>query len=279
MARGFAGLFKTIAVGAICLVTTASVSFSASRESVEAFLKTTGFDVAIDSIALSAAGAPSMLGLEEAEFGSEWARAADLVFSEEIMRDRAITILEATLDDDVLAHAAGFYASDLGMRLVEAENIAHFADDEVKQTEGQEILEELMSDNHERVMAFERMGQAIDPNDIGPKAFQEVQIRFVLAAAYAGIIQLRTDEDGLRAAVAEDYESLRDLINESALVANAWTYRDFSDKDVLIYAEALEHPDMATVYELMNAVHYEVMMNRFEALALMLGQLGPAQEL
>ena len=136
-----------------------------------------------------------------------------------------------------------------------------------------------MSDNHERVMAFERMGQAIDPNDIGPKAFQEVQIRFVLAAAYAGIIQLRTDEDGLRAAVAEDYESLRDLINESALVANAWTYRDFSDKDVLIYAEALEHPDMATVYELMNAVHYEVMMNRFEALALMLGQLGHAQEL
>ncbi|MEQ9695996.1 DUF2059 domain-containing protein [Shimia sp. SDUM112013] len=252
---------------------------AASRDSVEAFLKVTGFDVAIDSIALSAESAPAMLGFEGDEFGAEWTRLADLVFSEEIMRERAISILQETLDEDMLAHAAGFYATDLGMRLVEAENLSHFADDEVKQEEGEALVDELMAEDSVRIDAFERMSHAIDPNDIGPKAFQEVQIRFILAAAYAGLIQLRTDEAGLRAALAADYETLREMMNRSALAANAWTYRDFTDEEVLTYAEALEDPDMATVYELMNAVHYEIMLNRFEALALQLGQVGPAEEL
>jgi len=36
---------------------------------------------------------------------------------------------------------------------------------------------------------------------------------------------------------------------------------------------------MARVYELMNAVQYEIMANRFEVLAARMAELQPAQEL
>ena len=44
------------------------------REDVEAFLEVTGFDVALESIPLSADTAPQMLGLQADDFGSEWQR-------------------------------------------------------------------------------------------------------------------------------------------------------------------------------------------------------------
>ena len=41
----------------------------------------------------------------------------------------------------------------------------------------------------------------------------------------------------------------------------------------------LEHPKMQEVYALMNAVQYEIMANRFEALARAMQSLQPSQEL
>ncbi len=252
---------------------------AADRASVEAFLKTTGFDVAIDSITLSAENAPAMLGLEDAEFGNEWTYVARRVFDSGFMQNRAIGILEATLEDDVLIHAAAFYASDLGKRLVDAENTSHFEDDDMKNERGREIVAGLVADGSERLGLIKRMNHAIDPNDVGPEAVQEIQVRFILAASYAGVIELSVDEEGLRAALKESEGELRREMEASALANAAYTYRAFSDDDLRAYAEALEEPDMQTVYELMNAVHFEVMMNRFEALAVELADVQPSQEL
>ena len=252
---------------------------AADRASVQAFLKTTGFDVAIDSITLSAENAPAMLGLENDEFGTEWTYVARQVFDSAFMQERAIGILEATLEDDLLDHAAGFYASELGMRLVEAENIAHFEDDSVKYETGAEMVADMVAEGSGRLELLKRMNHAIDPNDVGPDAVQEIQVRFILAASYAGVIELRVDEEGLRAALKETEGELRREMEASALANAAYTYRTFSDEDLQAYAEALEDPDMQTVYELMNAVHFEVMMNRFEALAAELGDVQPSQEL
>ena len=47
----------------------------------------------------------------------------------------------------------------------------------------------------------------------------------------------------------------------------------------MAYAEALEHPKMRKVYELMNAVQYEIMANRFEAVAARLADMQPSQDL
>ena len=252
---------------------------AADRASVAAFLKVTGFDVAIDSIALSASSAPDMLGMDASDFGLEWTRLANDVFKPELMQTRATDILEQTLSDDMLAHAATFYASDLGQRLVDAENASHFEEDAVKYAEGEKLVTELMADNRARIEMLKRMNQAIDPNDIGPQAIQEIQVRFILAAAYAGLIELRIDEDGLRAALAETEQELLNSMEESALANSAYTYQNFSDAEILSYTEALEDPEMQLVYELMNAVHFEVMLNRFEVLAVRMADMQPAQDL
>ena len=252
---------------------------AADRDRVAAFLQVTGFDVAIDSIALSAVTAPGMLGLEDDAFGARWEILARSVFDVRLMRERATDILEATLEDDLLAHAAGFYATDLGQRLVEAENEAHLADDDLKDALGEALLADLEAKDDPRLDLFRRMSDAIDPNDIGPQAITEIQVRFILAASYAGVIELSVDEDGLRAILSENAEEMAAEIEQSALRNSAYTYRDFTLEEVEAYTEALEEPDMMTVYELMNAVHFEVMSNRFEALALKLGRMQPEQEL
>ena len=56
---------------------------SADRDQLEAFLEVTGFDVALESIRLSADSAPAMLGIEADDFGSEWQRLVREVFARE----------------------------------------------------------------------------------------------------------------------------------------------------------------------------------------------------
>ncbi len=252
---------------------------AAERAQVEAFLEVTGFDVALDSIAMSATLAPQMLGLDEGDFGGQWTALAKTTFDTVVMRARAIDILEATLDAELLAHAAEFYASELGQKLVEAENFAHLQHDDVKYSTGAKLLAEMKVRNDPKISLFRRMSEAIDPEKIGIQAMIEIQVRFILAASYAGVISLRVDEKGLRAALAEDAEKVVREAEINALQNNAFTYQDFSLTDLMIYTKALEDPRMMTVYELMNAVHFEVMSNRFEALAVRLGKMQPAQEL
>lgn len=262
-----------------CVVFLAHGAFAADRDKVKAFLTVTGFDVALDSIALSASSAPQMLGLEENDFGAQWTFLAQEVFDTKVMRTQAVDMLEGALDDDSLAHAAAFYASDLGQRLVEVENASHLADDEAKDSAGAELLAELQASGDPRIDLFKRMSHAIDPENAGSRAMTEIQVRFILAAQHAGVIALRTDEDGLRAALRENAEEMEDMLELSALANNAYTYRDFSLSDLEAYTEALEEPAMMHVYELMNLVHFNVMSDRFEALALRMGDLQPVQEL
>ncbi len=262
-----------------CMFALVSLAQAADRDNVAAFLKVTGFDVAIDSIALSATSAPDLLGMKQGDFGAQWTSVAEDVFDTSLMQNRAIDILEATLDDDLLAHAAAFYASDLGQRLVDVENDSHMADDEEKDLVGNAMLADMEENNDPRIDLFRRMSDAIDPSDIGPQAMTEIQVRFILAASYAGVIDLRTDEEGLRALLKENSDEMAEAIETSSLANAAYTYRDFSLEELIDYTEALEHPDMMIVYELMNAVHFEVMSNRFEVLALRMGDIQPVQDL
>jgi hypothetical protein len=253
---------------------------AADRARLEAFLEVTGFDVALESIRLSAGAAPQMLGVDPGVFGSEWTRLTGEVFDVDLMHDMALDILERTLDDDLLIHAADFYASDLGQRLVVMENASHLMeDDDAKQAEGQLIIADLLRDSSPRLEILQRMGRAVVTDDSSVRALQEIQLRFLMAASAAGILELRVDPDELRAMMARDVPRLRRTLRENALAGNAFTYRTLSDDDLLAYTEALEHPDMQRVYELMNAVQYEVMANRFEALASRMSGLQPGEEL
>ena len=75
----------------------ASPNEAASQDRIEAFLTTTGFDVAMESIALASASAPQMLGIDPDGFGSDWVRLTEEVFDTEEMHKTAVSILEQTL--------------------------------------------------------------------------------------------------------------------------------------------------------------------------------------
>lgn len=253
---------------------------AASRERVQAFLQVTGFDVALDSIALSAKNAPMMLGMQEDDFGTDWARVAEEVFNKEALRAMALDILEQTLSEEALTHAVEFYASPLGQRLVKVENAAHAEGSaEERDKIGRALVNQWVADGSPRIGYLQRMNHAIDPSGIGVKAVQEIQIRFLMAASNAGVLENEIDEGALRALMAENEAKLRLSLNESALISAAYTYRDISDEDLAAYAEALEQPLMQEVYELLNAVQYEITASRYEILARKLAELKPGQDL
>ncbi|NIZ62757.1 hypothetical protein DL239_17435 [Sedimentitalea sp. CY04] len=253
---------------------------AADRDRIEAFLEVTGFDVALDSIALSASSAPNMLGLEPGDFGEAWIRLSHQVFDTDEMHDLALQILEKTLDEQALIHASEFYASSLGQRLVAAENAAHMIEeDAVVQDAGRRIISDLVRDGAERLGILKRMGSAIDASDTGIKAVQQIQLRFLMAARDAGVIDLELGVDGLKALLKAQEGDLRLAMQASSLAGSAYTYQSFSDQDLLDYVVALEHPLMQNVYELLNAVQYEITANRFELLASRLSELADGQDI
>lgn len=253
---------------------------AAERDKIEAFLSVTGFDVALDSIAQTASNAPAMLGLPEDEFGNDWKRLAERVFDGGVMRELAIDILVETLSDNALSHAAGFYASDLGQRLVVVENASQRMDDsDLRQQIGQKIVTDLEASGDARLETLKRMNRAVHSADASVQALQEIQFRFLLAADAAGVIELGVDPEGLRQLMDAQKDEMSQAIEVSALAGAAYTYRDISDADIQAYAEALEQPLMQEVYRLLNAVQYEITANRFEVLATRMADLYPAQDI
>jgi disulfide oxidoreductase YuzD len=253
---------------------------AAGNDKIEAFLSITGFDVAMDSIALTASNAPSMLGMPEDKFGGDWKRLAERVFDKQTMREMAVDILSATLSDEALDHAAAFYASELGQRLVVVENESQMLEDgEIRQETGQKIVDELKTENTARLDMLGRMNRAVHSAESSINALQEIQIRFLLAADAAGVIELGVGADGLRSMMQAQRGELLVELEKSALAGAAYVYRDFSDADIKTYTEALETPLMQEVYQLLNATQYEIMANRFEVLAMRMADLHPAQDI
>ncbi|MBT3140316.1 DUF2059 domain-containing protein [Ruegeria litorea] len=278
-AFSFSGFFRLLLIVGFTLQLSTTAE-ATSRERIEAFLETTGFDVALDGIAFASTSAPQMLGMVPDDFGTDWARAAKQVFDVQIMHRLAVEILEQTLTETALEHAITFYSSELGQRLVEVENASHkIEDDTYKQEQGRAIVADLVKNGAPRVEILNRMNRAIDSSDSALRALQEIQIRFLLAAHSAGVIELDLDGDDLRQAIKQNESATRTALRMSALAGAAYTYQVFPDEDIQTYAEELEYPLMQEVYELLNAVQYEIMANRFEALAQKMKNLETGQDI
>ncbi|UZD92046.1 DUF2059 domain-containing protein [Cognatishimia activa] len=272
-------MLKSVISFAFATVVAASSALAANREDVKSFLETTGFDVAIESIAVGAGGAPSMLGLEGNEFGKVWTELTEQTFVPADMVDQALDLLEERLDQDLLVHASDFYGSDLGQRLVHAENLSHLDDDDLKQIAGRQIVAGMVEAGDPKIEYFQRMHVAIDPEGLGLKAVQVIQVRFLLAASRAGVIRQDLDEEMLWAQIEENEASTRRAILESSIAGGAYTYQGFTADELEAYTLALEDERMQKVYQIMNAVHYQIMSDRMDALALHLDKLMPSEEL
>ena len=253
---------------------------AAEETKVDAFLNVTGFDVSLDSIRLSAQSAPMMLGMDADDFGYQWTLIANDVFASEGLREMALDMLSQALSDDLLDHAAGFYASELGKRLVKVENASHlYDDDEFKSESGEAIIDGLIRVGSPRVELLKRMNAASDAAGTSIRAIQEIQVRFLLAAAGAGVIELRLEEADLREMMRNDEPELRLSLQASELAGAAYTYQAFSDAEVEEYTVALENYKMQKVYDIMNAVQFSIMADRFEELAVRMATLQPSEDL
>ncbi len=269
-----------VAVVLTSLGLTGAVQAAADRDRVEAFLEVTGFDVAIESLTLAAGDAPKMLGMEASDFGADWSRVAADVFDVAEMHDMAASILEQALEPDLLDHVAGFYSTDLGQRLVQVENESHMrTDKDMRRADGTELVADMVREGSPRLAILKRMNKAVDAGGQSVRAIEEIQIRFLLAAAAADVIRLRVDEGALRARMAEGRAELRRQMAASSLASSAEVYAGFTDAELETYTTALEDERMQQVYELMNAVQYEIMANRYERLAARMADLHPGQEL
>jgi len=152
-------------------------------------------------------------------------------------------------------------------------------DSEAKQADGRAIIDGLVRIGSPRVALLQRLNAASAVEDNAVKAMQEVQVRFLMAAASAGVVELQLEEADLRLLLQSQEGQMRQAIAANALAGSAYTYQAFSDAEVTAYAQALEHPNMQEVYALMNAVQYEIMANRFEAAAQRMSGLQPSQDL
>ncbi len=272
-------------MGLVFLVFTAvpDPARAAERADVERFLKITGFDVALESIALGAQNAPEMLGQDPGDFGIMWNRVVEDVMQPAEIIETATGMLEHTLDQTLLDHALGFYGSDLGQVVVTAENASHMEpEDGGKDEAGQAIIAALVragAEGRDRLDYIRRMNNAVDSDGLSLRAVQEIQIRFLLTAAAHGVISLQMDEKDMRAFFQQQEAQMRASIMANAMASAAYTYQTLSDDELRQYTEALEAPDMQEVYRLMNAIHYEITAQRYEVLAARMAGLRPSEEL
>jgi hypothetical protein len=243
------------------------------------FMQVTGFDVSLESLRVSARDAPTMLGLDADDFGLSWTRLADRLFEPEDLKRDALEILQQALRDDVLQHAATFYSSELGQRLVEAENESHFLDSTERREEGELLAAALMERASPQPEYFLDMAESIGSVGASIKSYREVQVRFLMAASGAGLVQQRFDELDLRAMLAQQDAEARAAIEKGLVISNAFTYRDFTDVEMQAYRDALATEMMIEVYALMNAIHFTIMADRYEKMAVEMVKLAPIQEL
>lgn len=133
--------------------------------------------------------------------------------------------------------------------------------------------------SRERQAILDRLMQAVGGTEGSIRAIREVQVRFLMAASAAGVVEYDIDEATLRAILAEGDAALdADLVRMGQHTA-ALTYASISDADLEAYTVALEAAQMKQVYELMNAIQFEIMANRFEALALRMAMIEQGQPL
>ena len=261
------------------LVWTVSGAQAAEDGKIREFLKVTGFDVAIASIQLGAMAGPALTGEDPEVFGKQWTRLAEEIFDPDEMIDDAVEMLAAVMPDPLLDHGVDFYGSDLGQRVVAVENESHMADDEKKYAEGETLAGKLIDEGSIRVDLFRAMSDAIGSTETAIRSIVEIQVRYLMAAVAAGASDFDISEEDLRLMLMEQAGQMREGIEVNTLISNAYAYRDLTDSELIDYLSALQDPQMGQVYEILNAVQYQIMADRYEALASRLADLSPEQEL
>lgn len=265
-----------VAVAAICF---GAALVAADRETSRDFLEVTGFDVAITSMQEGAMNGPGIAGADPDAFGSEWVRLSEQVFDPDAMIEDTLDMMEAIMPQELVDHGMDFYGSELGQRLVEAENAGHGVSNERQMAEGEMIVTRLADENPDRIEEYRKMSAAIGGVEQSTRAIIEIQVRYMMAAMAAGASDIQYSEAELREILSQQSDQLANAISTSGIFGSAYVYQSFSDEEVEAYRKALEDPQMQQVYEILNGIQYEIMGDRYETLAARLADLSPQTDI
>ncbi len=270
---------QRICMAGLFVVVASLAAHAADRDKLRAFLVITGFDVAIESLQQNAMAGPGLAGGAPGEFGAEWVRLAEEIFNPSEMIERTIDMLEAVMPEDLVDHGAAFYASDLGQLLVEVENASYMASDADRYDEAENLVEAMVQSNSPRIQMFRDLGDAVGGVEQSVRSAIEIQYRYYLAAMNAGTIDLEMSAEDLRLVLESQADDIRQNVQIYSVLGSAYTYKDISDAVLGAYIDALMEPEMQQVYEVLNAIQFEVMAERYERLAAALADLAPQQDL
>ena len=148
-----------VAVAAVCF---GAALMAADRESSTRFLEVTGFDVAITSMQGDAMSGSGIGGEDSEAFGIQWERLAEDVFEPDAMIEDALDMMEAIMPQELIDHGIEFYSSELGQRLVAAENAAQSADGAQMSAEGEDIAARLAQENRELKQSLDEVLRKLD---------------------------------------------------------------------------------------------------------------------
>ncbi len=271
----FAGLIALAGTLAGTLAAQAGVE----RGKLLAFLQVTGFDKSIEGLQDGAVAGPGLAGDDPDDFGADWVRLAREVFDKPGMIEQALDMMEAVMPDDLVNHGAAFYASDLGQRLVAAENASLATPDDEKYAMAEELLSDMIASDPERLEMYREMTSAIGGIDQSVRSVIEIQVRYLMAAMAAGSSDLDMSEADLRAMLQEQAPEIAQNVAIYGILGSAYTYRNFSNDEIAEYLRALQDPKMKQVYEILNAIQFEIMADRYEKLAAALAGLQRQTEL
>lgn len=271
-------MVRTLLAACAVLVSTLTAT-GADRAAAREFLEITGFDVAITSMQDSAKAGPSIAGGDPDAFGYAWVRLAEEVFEPESLIEETLDMMEAIVPDALIEHGIEFYGSPLGQKLVEAENASQSVSGDRQLAEGEVIVTRLADENPARIDVYRRMNDAIGGVQSSARAIIEVQLRYVLAAAAAGASDIQYSEAELREILGRQMDVLVEALSTNSVFGSAFVYQDFSDEEVVAYLDALEHPQMKEIYEVLNGIQYQLMGDRYEELAAKLAGLSPQTDL
>ena len=203
-----------VAVAAICF---GAALVAADRETSREFLEVTGFDVAITSMQEGAMNGLGIAGADPDAFGSEWVRLSEQVFDPDAMIEDTLDMMEAIMPQELVDHGMDFYGSELGQRLVEAENAGHGVSNERQMAEGEMIVTRLADENPDRIEEYRKMSAAIGGVEQSTRAIIEIQVRYMMAAMAAGASDIQYSEAELREILSQQSDQLANAISTSGI--------------------------------------------------------------
>lgn len=236
-----------------------------------------GFDTLTEDMARDLRNPSEETEASDPAMARAWARIGPRFFDPEEMFDAAASRLAETASVEELEQLSTFFETELGQKVTALEEASQTPEMEEidKVALGTRLLE--MSNDPERRMALERLGNAFGSEETAAAVSLNVQFAFVSALASRNPNAL--PEQDLLALIMDQQDELIAELRSEGLPRHAFIYQDLSIDEILSYAQLLETPAGQKMYGAVNAALEGEMVQEIRAFGSLLGAALTAEDI